>query len=184
MKITHFTEEELNKLTAEFEKWFNERKNHIRARYWLMFLFLRYTGARISEIQNLKETDIDFRNAEIKLITKKRRKETYRIVPVPQQLISEYLLLAKTLNVRDVNVKQPNFYNVFRMLCKKAGITDPEKQHPHVLRHTRAIELLRNGIPITAVQSVMGHASVTVTARYLQFTNVEIKEMLKQKNLI
>ncbi len=66
---------------------------------------------------------------------------------------------------------------------KKANI--PENiSHPHVLRHTRAIELLRAGIPVTAVQQLLGHASLNTTAMYLRYSNIEIQEILKTKGLI
>ncbi|MEM1672326.1 MAG: hypothetical protein QXT86_09790, partial [Archaeoglobaceae archaeon] len=66
--IHHLTEEELNRLTLEFFKWYEEKPNHLRARYLLLFLFLRYTGARISEVIAIDETrDIDFKRSEIRL---------------------------------------------------------------------------------------------------------------------
>lgn len=72
-EIYHLTEDELNKLTSIFQQWFEEKRSIVRARYWLVFLFLRYTGARISEVLNINETrDIDFRNSTVRLITLKR----------------------------------------------------------------------------------------------------------------
>ena len=47
-------------------------------------------------------------------------------------------------------IDRTNFYTVFRKLTLKAGIP-AELAHPHILRHTRAIELLRNGMPVTIV---------------------------------
>lgn len=189
-EIYHLTEDELNRLTFEFQKWFDEKRSIVRGRYWLIFLLLRYTGARISEVLNIDETrDIDFRASTVRLITLKRstrKKNQYRIVPVPDRVISEYLRFTKlypTLEGKVFKVKRNNFFVVFREICKKANI--PENiSHPHVMRHTRAIELLRSGIPVTAVQQLLGHASLNTTAMYLRYSNIEIQEILKTKGLI
>ncbi|MEM4620857.1 MAG: site-specific integrase [Desulfurococcaceae archaeon] len=187
--IHHLTEEELNRLTLEFFKWYEEKPNHLRARYLLLFLFLRYTGARISEVIAIDETrDIDFKRSEIRLqsLKKIKKKEVYRIVPVPDKLIAEYLRLTKIhpqIEGKALKVKRNNFFKVFKALCLKANIP-PKVAHPHILRHTRAIELIRNGIPITAVKTLLGHSNLNTTAIYLQYSATEIKEMLKIKGLI
>lgn len=187
--IHHLTEEELNRLTLEFFKWYEEKPNHLRARYLLLFLFLRYTGARISEVIAIDETrDIDFKRSEIRLqsLKKIKKKEVYRIVPVPDKLIAEYLRLTKIhpqIEGKALKVKRNNFFKVFKALCFKANIP-PKVAHPHILRHTRAIELIRNGIPITAVKTLLGHSNLNTTAIYLQYSATEIKEMLKIKGLI
>ncbi|GLI54472.1 tyrosine-type recombinase/integrase [Thermodesulfovibrio yellowstonii] len=189
-EIYHLTEDELNRLTAEFQKWFEEKRGIVRARYWLVFLFLRYTGARISEILNIEESrDIDYRNSTVRLITLKRtgkKKGQYRIIPIPDRLISEYLRTIKlypSLEGKVFKIERNNFFTVFKAICKKVGIPS-EISHPHVLRHTRAIELLRSGIPVTAVQQLMGHASLNTTAMYLRYSNIEIQELMKSKGLI
>lgn len=187
--IYHLTEDELNRLTFEFFKWYEERPNHLRARYLLLFLFLRYTGARISEVIAIDETrDIDFKRSEVRLqsLKKTKNKEVYRIVPVPDKLIAEYLRLTKIypkIEKKALKVKRNNFFKVFKTLCLKANIPK-ELAHPHILRHTRAIELIRNGIPITAVKNLLGHSNLNTTAVYLQYSATEIKDMLKIKGLI
>lgn len=188
-EIYHFTEDELNRLTLEFQKWYEEKPTGKRARYWLVFLFLRFTGARISEVINIDEKrDIDLRRSEVRLINLKRKKHknSYRIVPVPDRLISEYLRLCKLhpeIEGKTFQIDRSNFFVVFKNLCKKAGIPQ-EIAHPHTLRHTRAIELIRAGVPLTAVKSILGHSNLNTTAVYLQYSAVEIRDILKMKGLI
>jgi len=192
-EIYHYNEDELNRLTEAFRRWFEEKaetktgKN--RARYWLVFLFLRFTGARVSEVIGIDEVrDIDFKRSEIRIknLKKHKTKDSARIVPVPDKLIAEYLRLVHVypeIQGKALKVDRNNFYKIYRKLCKVAGL--PEKlSHPHVLRHTRAIELIRNGVPITAVKSILGHSSLNTTAIYLQYSAVEIREILKLKGLI
>ena len=63
-------------------------------------------------------------------------------------------------------------FKVFRARVEEAGIPG-EQRHPHVLRHTRAIKLLRAGVPVTPVQQLLGHADVTTTAIYLRLSGIE-----------
>jgi len=91
--------------------------------------------------------------------------------------------LFPSIEQKAFKLKKNNFLIVFKKLCKKANI--PAKiAHPHVLRHTRAIELIRNGIPVTAVQTILGHSSLNTTAMYLKYSNTEIQAIMKAKGLL
>jgi molybdate transport system regulatory protein len=187
--IYHLTEDELSRLTYEFQQWFEKTRGVVRSRYWLVFLFLRYTGARITEVLSIDESrDIDFKNSTVRLITLKRinKAKQHRVIPIPDRLISEYLRVVKlfpSIEQKAFKLKKNNFLIVFKKLCKKANIPD-ELAHPHVLRHTRAIELIRNGIPVTAVQTILGHSSLNTTAMYLKYSNTEIQAIMKAKGLL
>ena len=148
---------------------------------------MRYTGARLNEVLRIADrTDIDMRSHEINIVTLKQKKNKYRIVPVPKDLILEYSrMIAEYPDIRgnaykliDTNVKK-----AFIEVGDRAGIPR-ELAHPHVLRHTRAIELIRASMPITAVRDLLGHSSITTTAIYLQLSNVEAKFMMQEKGLL
>ena len=205
----YLSEDQVNRLTLSFQTWYddkgiNDYRRFFRGRYWLVYLLLRFTGARVSEVYNLKLSDIDFRNAEIKLITLKRhnpkKKGQYRIVPVPTNVVAEisnFIMFAQ--NNASVSfkskekfdrymdnlftLKHQNFHTVFKERCKEADIPD-ELAHPHILRHTRAIELLRAGVPVTIVQDILGHSALTTTAIYLKMSGQEAKSILKDKGLL
>jgi molybdate transport system regulatory protein len=68
-------------------------------------------------------------------------------------------------------------------LCKKAHI-DKKLAHPHTLRHTRAIELLKAQVPVTIVQQILGHASLSTTAMYLRYSASETRRILKDRGVI
>jgi site-specific recombinase XerD len=53
-----------------------------------------------------------------------------------------------------------------------------------VLRHTRALEMIRAGVPLMIVQQILGHAYLNTTAIYLQFSGQEAKSILKDRGLI
>ncbi|WP_022671322.1 tyrosine-type recombinase/integrase [Hippea alviniae] len=191
--ITYLTEEQVNALTIAFQNWYDKSTgiyHKKRGNYWLVFLVLRFTGARISEVINAKYGDIDFRNAEMRLITLKRhnpkKRNQTRIVPVPPQVTSEIAtFLAQYPDIKDrlFLIDRSNFYRVFQERCQEAGIPK-ELSHPHILRHTRAIELLRTGVPVTIVQDLLGHSALTTTAVYLRISGQEAKNILREKGLV
>ncbi len=191
----YLSESQINRLTGAFQAWFDQKaisdiKRRIRGRYWLIFLTLRFTGARISEVINVKYEDIDFRNVEIRLITLKRhnpkKKGAYRIIPVPASLtgeIASYIAQYPHMKDKALKVDRSNFYAVFQERCQEANIPK-ELAHPHILRHTRAIELLRAGVPVTIVQDLLGHSALTTTAVYLKMSGQEAKWIMREKGLI
>ncbi len=193
--LNFLTEEQINRLIATFQSWYDDKnmsntKRRIRGRYWLVFLTLRFTGARISEVINIKHEDIDFRNAEIRLITLKRhnpkKKGQYRIIPVPSSLTSEianYIVEYPHMRDKVFKIDRSNFNKVFKERCLEAGIPR-DLAHPHILRHTRAIELLRAGVPVMIVQDLLGHSALTTTAIYLKISGQEAKGILREKGLI
>ena len=186
--IRHLNPAQLQDFTDAFIKW-SESGGRMasRAKYLLVFLTLRYTGARLNEVLRIADrTDVDIRNHEIKIVTLKQKKNKYRIVPVPKDLIFEYSkIIAEYSDLRGNAYKliDTNVRKVFIEVAEKAKIAR-ELAHPHVLRHTRAIELLRAGMPITAVRDLLGHSSITTTAIYLQLSNVETKFMMQEKGLL
>ena len=193
--IQYLTEVQTNTLVQVFQEWYDKSltkpKRRIRGRYWLTFLVLRFTGARIGEVLSIDDrTDIDFRNAEIKLVTLKRhnsrRRNSTRIIPVPASVTSEiatYLAEFPEQRGRVFKLDQGNFRRVFYERAKEADIPR-DLAHPHILRHTRAIELLRAGVPVTIVQDLLGHSALTTTAVYLRISGQEAKGILREKGLI
>lgn len=62
-------------------------------------------------------------------------------------------------------VGAPYLREALKRLAWRAGIQ--KRVHPHGLRHTHAVELLREGVPVTMIQRQLGHSSLETTARYL-----------------
>jgi len=193
--IQYLVESQVNALLFAFQHWYDsaptEAKRRIWGRYWLTFLVLRFTGARIGEVLLIDDkTDIDFRQAEIRLVTLKRhspqKKSHTRIVPVPANVIAEiatYIAQFPQQRGRIFKLQQSNFRNCFYKRAKEANIPR-DLAHPHILRHTRAIELLRAGVPVTIVQDLLGHSALTTTAIYLRISGQEARGILREKGLI
>lgn len=188
---SYLSEAQVNALTAAFQSWFDsartERARKRRARYWGVYLMLRFTGARLGEVLQVDDTqDIDWRNAEVRLQTLKRRSEATRTVFLPASVVAELsqiLVQHPDLRGRLFRLDPSAFRKAFVERCREANIPR-ELAHPHVLRHTRAIELIRAGVPLTLVQSLLGHASLTTTAIYLQIHPAEARQILRERGLI
>ncbi len=188
-EVKYLSEEQVNRLTEAFQRYFDESPpgyRRIRGRAWVIFLLLRYTGARVSEVLSLSVDSIDWRACEVKLPTLKQKRPVHRVVPVPQLLVAEMgRFLAEFPNMREelFKITPRAFRYIFSARCKEANIPS-ELSHPHVLRHTRAIELLRAGVPVSVVQQILGHAYLSTTAVYLRFSGAEVKQILRDRGLL
>jgi integrase/recombinase XerC len=145
------------------------------------------TGMRLSELVNLKETDLDFHHDTIKVLGK-RNKE--RLIPFGKKievLITSYLAEKRktfgSINELFLTDKGKPVYPkmVYRIVTKYLGeVTTLEKKSPHVLRHTFATHLLNNGAELNAVKELLGHASLSATQVYTHNTIDNLKRIYKQ----
>lgn len=146
------------------------------------------TGIRLSELIGLKETDIDRRNSQIKVLGK-RNKE--RIIPYPvsiNQLIEQYVILKNAIDCEltemlFVTEKGTPVYEklVYRIVTQNLSkVTLLEKKSPHVLRHTYATHLLNNGADLNAVKELLGHSNLAATQIYTHTTFKKLHDIYKQ----
>jgi integrase/recombinase XerC len=164
-----------------------------------MILEILYaTGMRLSELINLKDTDIDFYHSEVKVLGK-RNKE--RLIPFSNKfadLLKTYLQEKKTwletaefkrgsVNVEDCwfimnnNGKKAYPRFIYSTVTKYLSqVTTLQKTSPHVLRHTFATHLLNNGAELNAVKELLGHASLSATQVYTHNTIEKLKKIYKQ----
>jgi integrase/recombinase XerC len=157
-------------------------------RSMLMLDMFYLTGIRLSELINIKETDIDFSGSTIKVLGK-RNKE--RIIPVTKELL---LNCNKYLQVRNQEVpkkceflfvthKGEKLYPklVYRTVKSAlTSVTTMEKRSPHVLRHTFATHMLNNGAGINAIKELLGHENLAATQIYTHNSFEKLKKIYKQ----
>ena len=154
-----------------------------------MILDLFYgTGMRRSELNNLKESDIDSYNAQIKVLGKGNKE---RIIPIQPQLRTA---LKEYVDLKNQSIASPSNYlfvnregkllnpsNIYQIVKKYLNlITTIDKKSPHVLRHTFATHLMNNGADINAVKELLGHASLAATQVYTHNTIDKLKNIYKQ----
>jgi integrase len=184
---------QLERLTEAFRHWRETAPTpyirRVRGRYWLAYLFLRHTGARIGEILNINDlADIDFSESHvhISVLDEETDRQVLRSIPVPAELVSEilqYLDEFPLMRGKVFSLDQGNFRREFYRRAEEALIPR-ELSHPHILRHTRAIELLEAGVPLSMVRDILGHALSSTTALYVRRTEVTTTRMLKDRGVL
>ncbi len=135
------------------------------------------TGCRVSELVNLNINDVDFDSSSF-IVTRKGGDQQEIFMPLQ---VENELLKYVDERLSDENTKDtdPLFIsrNGKRILpqtveknlkgyCRTAGISDPEKMHPHALRRTFACNMIADGVDIKMVAELMGHKNIEVTHRY------------------
>ena len=137
----------------------------------------RKAGLRVAEALALRPTDVDLDRATLRVLHGKGDKA--RTVPLePGACAAVQLWLARRAELR-IPRRAPLFCTLdgrkspypqqvrttLQRLADQAGLE--KRVHPHALRHAFAVHLDRQGVPVTTIQYVLGHASLSITTRYL-----------------
>ena len=147
------------------------------------------TGMRLSELVNLKVTDINIYDCSIKVLGK-RNKE--RIIPFNNNMKNSIINYFEIKN--EVAGKEgENYFFVTeegkkiyqKLVYRKVNhylneVTTLSKKSPHVLRHTFATHMLNNGADLNAIKELLGHANLSATQIYTHNTIEKLKSVYKQ----
>ena len=128
--------------------------------YRAVFSLLANTGMRVSELLNLQKDDVVLTAKSAKIFIRgKGNKE--RVVKVDKRIVEQ----AIKAGVLDRKVSPRAIEKAIKKAAEKAGIR--KKVTPHMLRHSFAVALVEQGVPINKVQALLGHASLAITGVYL-----------------
>ena len=177
---------EKDKMEMLFEKIeFGEGYPGIRDKMILEMFYS--TGIRLSELVNLKESDVDFHYHTIKVLGK-RNKE--RLIPFSEnfELFLKLYIEQKRAVFGDngslfLTDKGKIAYHkmIYLIVTKYLGqVTTLEKKSPHILRHTFATHLLNNGAELNAVKELLGHSNLSATQIYTHNTIEKLKRIYNQ----
>lgn len=171
-------------------------KNSDRGYKDYMILFLLYeTGARVSELTNIRLGDFHKVKPYYIKITGKGNKE--RIVPLAKEVITEIDKYIKRLELDNNSLDHLLFSNSRNEKYTRAGISEilkkyvtkarkkndrmiPAKVSPHVLRHSKAMHLLQNGVNLVYIRDFLGHSSIQTTEIYAK-ANSKVKQEAIEK---
>ena len=160
-----------------FEDSFEGKRNKL-----IIELFYS-TGMRLSELINIKISDLDFTNSQIKVLGK-RNKE--RLIPITYSTLKSLLEFKNKFNLKiflfsDEKGKKLYSKKVYRIVNKYlAKISSIQKKSPHVLRHSFATHMLNNGADINAIKEILGHANLSATQIYTHNSIKKLKNVHKQ----
>lgn len=134
------------------------------------------TGCRVTELINMKLSDM--RDNEISIVGKGKKHNTVYLNTNAQLSLSDYLKDRQgTSDYLFTSIRQPYGRLSVRsveVMFNKLGKELNYKLSPHILRHTSATLALQNGMSITQVQKMLGHASVNTTQIYAETSQEDV----------
>lgn len=143
------------------------------------------TGIRQAELINLKLSDVNSYESQIKVLGK-RNKE--RIIPVSPKLletIKDYTAYRLSDTVDNLLLTESGkklypklVYNIVHKYLTK--VTTLSQRSPHVLRHSFATHMLNNGAELNSIKELLGHVSLSATQVYTHNSIEKIKSIYKQ----
>ena len=172
---------------AEVDKLLNspDVTNKIENRDKAMIEMLYATGMRISELVNLKMTDVDMKRCVVKVFGKGSKE---RLVPFGETALDS---LRSYLNEREQSSSKEIFLSnrgkkmtrvAFWQRVKVYLIRENLKNSisPHTLRHAFATHLLNRGADLRSVQLLLGHSDLSTTQIYTHIAKQRLSDVLKK----
>ena len=172
---------------AEVDKLLNspDVSNKIENRDKAMIEMLYATGMRISELVNLKITDVDMKRCVVKVFGKGSKE---RLVPFGETALDS---LRSYLNEREQSSSKEIFLSnrgkkmtrvAFWQRVKIYLIRENLKNSisPHTLRHAFATHLLNRGADLRSVQLLLGHSDLSTTQIYTHIAKQRLSDVLKK----
>ena len=167
------TNNEINKLIDYLNSSLLKNQNKL-----LIYLLID-TGARISEILNIKISNINYSNNTIYLdVTKTHNSRYVPYTEATKVLLKKYIEENDFKNNKLFDLSISGVESLFRRIKDRLNLN---KFHPHMLRHTLATKLHKNGVSIMIVQKIMGHKNISTTERYIHF---DLDDVLRAYNSV
>ncbi len=148
-------------------------------------------GLRVSELVNLKISNLFFKQGFVKIIGKGNKE---RIVPIGSVAMKHIGIYVKNirnhqnikkghedilfLNRRGAMLTRVMIFTIIRQLVKKIGMK--KKISPHTFRHSFATHLIEGGADLRAVQEMLGHESITTTEIYTHLDREFLRDTIIQ----
>ena len=181
-----FSEDEIK---AVLELNINNHFDDIRNK--LIVELLYSTGIRRAELINLKLTDVDINQNQIKVLGKRNKERYIPLMKSVQDTISLYLVKRNLLYKIDdkpylfLTKKGKKIYSalVYRVVKNYFNQASAKvKKSPHILRHSFATHLLNNGADLNSVKELLGHSSLASTQVYTHNNISELKKVYSRSH--
>ena len=163
--------------------------NDLGKRNKCMIEVLYGCGLRVSELIDLKISNINFKELYLKVEGKGDKTRYVPLAKFTAKLIKEYISEVRSkykinkkcedilfLNSRGSAMSRVIVFIIIKELTEKAGIN--KKISPHTFRHSFATHLLQNGADLRYIQEMLGHSSITTTEIYTHLKTEELRDVI------
>ncbi|WP_262149697.1 site-specific tyrosine recombinase XerD [Chryseobacterium foetidum] len=146
-------------------------------------------GLRVSELIDIKISNINFKENYIKINGKGDKTRFVPLAHYTADLIKDYIHEVRSeykvakkhedtlfLNSRGTSMSRVIVFLIIKELTDKAGVS--KKISPHTFRHSFATHLLQNGADLRFIQEMLGHSSITTTEVYTHLKNEELRDVI------
>ena len=155
----------------------------------LILELLYGSGLRVSELCNIKLSDIDFSNKSIRIIGKGKKERIVYYGEPCKRIIdlylngtrdeilgknkNEYLIIGNKKSTKSLSVRSVEL--ILNNIIESTSLN--KKASPHTLRHTFATHLLNDGCDILIVKELLGHSSLDTTGIYTHISNERLRKV-------
>ncbi len=137
-------------------------------------------GLRVSELVNLKVSNINFKSGFVRIVGKGNKERIVPLDPTALTAVKDWLKAYMDSTCKELKhyifidkkgkaISRQSFFNMVKRYAGTAGIV--KEISPHTLRHSFATHLLENGAPLREVQELLGHAMIETTQIYTHVTS-------------
>ena len=139
------------------------------------------TGVRVSELVNIKISDIDTNERNIKVYGKGSKERYVFFTKRTLVILKDWLTFVTRIsngefllvNYKGEQLTARSVQRIIKNIGKKIGLD----LHPHILRHTFATDLLNRGADIRMIQELLGHENLNTTQIYTHVSNNRMKDV-------
>ncbi len=152
-----------------------------------MLELLYATGLRVSELINLKQSQVNFNQGVLRIVGKGDRERLIPLGDESQRWLRDFIdgprmeiLLERQTDYlfptrRGDRMTRQAFWHIIKRYAEKAGIR--RKMSPHSLRHAFATHLLNRGADLRVVQLLLGHSDLSTTQIYTHVARERLKDL-------
>lgn len=187
----YLTQDELSRLLIFSEK----DRSPLGVRNSIMMYLLYSSGMRVSELVNIKISDIHF-DTNFLSIDGKGGKQ--RMIPLPQSMMTLLHKYLQTQTESSTSIKDPFYlfpvvygkkvkpisrqscWIVLKKMCEQAGIK--KAISPHQLRHSFATHMLEKGVDLRSLQVLLGHEEIATVEVYTHVETSQLRKIYDKKH--
>lgn len=175
------TVEEINNLIACIDRSSNEGQRNCA-----ILETLYSCGLRVSELCNLKLSDLYFNEGFIRVLGKGSKQRLVPISPRAIQELNDYFEIRASGRIRSgyedfvfisrlgKNISRIMVFHIIKQLADMIGLK--KTISPHTFRHSFATHLLEGGANLRAIQCMLGHENLSTTEIYTKIDNTRLRE--------